>query len=185
MPGVKKKGRKKGVKKGAKKTKKKGASKVASKENDAAAGDAPAVLDDEDAAAIVEVPADGGEAAADDEVSKAWSEIVDEGGGASYYYNSITGESSWERPAYLDRFLGVDDEPPAGPTDMDMYNAWEMVEAGSTVYYYNPITNESSFVKPDPPTSVIELQEALENTHKAAETVYETDGTFNDLVSLT
>ena len=181
----KKKGRKKGVKKSVKKksgtvTKKKGASKEASKEDDAPAEDAAEVLDD--AAAM---PVDGRETAEDDEVSKAWSEIVDDDGGDSYYYNSITGESSWERPECLDRFLGVDDEPAAGPTEMEIYNAWEMVEAGSTVYYYNPITNESIFVKPDPPTSVVELQEALENSHKAVETVYETDGTFNDLVSLT
>ena len=31
-----------------------------------------------------------------------WSEVIDPGSGHPYYYNNITGESSWEKPANFD-----------------------------------------------------------------------------------
>jgi len=127
-----------------------------------------------------------------DEEAVAWTEVLDDAGGASYFYNTFTGESTWDRPAALDTLLALDgeaaeeeEEAPRELTELEVYEAWETVEAGSTVYYYNPVLNESSFEKPIPPASAVELEEALNDTHRAVTTVYETDGTFNDLVSLT
>jgi len=62
-----------------------------------------------------------------------WTEVGDEQGNL-YYYNEITGESSWEFPAVV---------PGSNPPDWQ-----ECVHEDGSVYYYNSVTQETSWERP-------------------------------------
>eukprot|EP00750_Incisomonas_marina_P009451 INCI16007.3.p1 GENE.INCI16007.3~~INCI16007.3.p1 ORF type:complete len:819 (+),score=185.80 INCI16007.3:269-2725(+) len=61
--------------------------------------------------------------------SKDWAKIKNKETGDVYYFNSATGETSWDKPAVLSWKIGV---TPDGQT-----------------YYYNKTTKQSTFDKPD------------------------------------
>eukprot|EP00966_Prymnesium_polylepis_P149948 3463848-Prymnesium_polylepis.1 len=64
---------------------------------------------------------------------EGWLVAVDETTGEKYYYNALTGDSSWERPA------------PPPPTDR-----WveEVDPRSGRTYYVNASTNERTWTKP-------------------------------------
>ena len=79
----------------------------------------------------------------------SWTEIYDEAYQKTYYYNSVTGETSWDVPA--------DYYPPATSSDATSAGAtssgdWVPVydEANQKYYYHNQATGETSW---DPPAN--------------------------------
>ena len=65
--------------------------------------------------------------------STDWQECYDDQGNL-YYYNAVTNETSWEKPA--DLLSG-------GATDWQ-----ECYDEQGNLYYYNAVTNETSWEKP-------------------------------------
>ncbi|KAH7476388.1 hypothetical protein KRP22_000228 [Phytophthora ramorum] len=61
----------------------------------------------------------------------AWIECTDESSGATYFYNQVTGETTWTKPSTA----------PAGQ--------WEVVQDNDDkAYYYNPVTGETVWSEP-------------------------------------
>jgi len=71
---------------------------------------------------------------------EGWSKMVDPNSGQPYYYNSNTGESSWEKPA----------APATAMEAMPAAGAWQQVmDPGSGQYYwYNSQTGQSQWTPP-------------------------------------
>lgn len=67
------------------------------------------------AAAVLPPPPPQPVVVADASTAEDWSEIKDPEGGPSYFYNAVTGESVWERPAAMAR-LPPPPPPPPPPT---------------------------------------------------------------------
>eukprot|EP00937_MAST-01D_sp_MAST-1D-sp2_P001969 g1969.t1 len=93
---------------------------------------------------------DGGEGGGEGGLPEGW-ELVDDGSGQRYYYNSSTGESSWEPPALP--LPSSAPAPTAAPALAVAESAraagWELVDDGSGQrYYYNSSTGESSWEPP-------------------------------------
>uniref|UniRef100_A0A8C2JSR5 WW domain-binding protein 4 n=1 Tax=Cyprinus carpio TaxID=7962 RepID=A0A8C2JSR5_CYPCA len=67
--------------------------------------------------------------------------------GLEYFYNTVTGESQWEKP---DGFVDESSSSAAGQTQDLSGGAWiEAVSPDGYMYYYNTETGESSWEKPD------------------------------------
>ncbi|XP_050969315.1 WW domain-binding protein 4 [Labeo rohita] len=69
------------------------------------------------------------------------------GDGLEYYYNTVTGESQWDKP---DGFVDESSPSAMGQTQEPSSGAWiEAVSPDGYTYYYNTETSESSWEKPD------------------------------------
>ena len=74
-----------------------------------------------------------------------WLETVDPSSGQVYYYNSVTNETSWERPGGAPAAAA----PVAANTETLLENWVETVDPTSgQPYYYNTVTHETSWEKP-------------------------------------
>lgn len=78
-----------------------------------------------------------------------WTEHEDPASGHRYYSNSVTGETSWTKPAEEEEEEEKKDHPVA-----DVVNAWERRTdpASGAFYYYNAATGESTWTPPPPIT---------------------------------
>lgn len=79
-----------------------------------------------------------------------WVAQLDDSSGATYYFNTATGESSWEKPeGWLDEAEAAETE--TGAEALVEENPWtEVLDEGSNqVYYFNTVTGESSWEKPE------------------------------------
>ena len=83
--------------------------------------------------------------------SLGWEMVTYEG--SSYWYNSITGESQWDKP---------EEVPNEGASELSLVvpqsvaqSGWEVVPYGDTSYWYNNITGESQWDQPEPDQSLV------------------------------
>jgi hypothetical protein len=104
----------------------------------AASADAAAAAEAATAAAVAaRAVAVAGAASSSAPVPSAWVQSSTDDG-TVYYYNSETGESSWERPAAMD-----------APVASQLAEGWaECNTDDGTIYYYNASSGESSWEKP-------------------------------------
>lgn len=93
----------------------------------------------------------------------SWRECFDDDSGYSYYYNSVTGISQWEKPSGLQEALKTTDENAKSGSDLGDQvdqvddpeiddsddpprsdNGWEAITNpdGGILYYYNYVTGE-------------------------------------------
>jgi WW domain/Ankyrin repeats (3 copies) len=98
----------------------------------------------------------------DNDLPDGWVETQDPSSGRIYYFNSLTQETSWERPMELEDDSGpadaavVDDngndngEQSPESSSEDVADGWSEVTDPNTgkIYYYNQLTQETSWEKP-------------------------------------
>lgn len=106
-------------------------------------------------------------------MSEEWVEQYDTDSNRAYYYNSVTGESSWDKPAELigtaaelttDQFNYSDSyAADSYQTNGTVPNKWkEHYDVGSNLYYYENIeTGETQW---DRPADYYATEEAVEET---------------------
>ena len=111
----------------------------------------------EDAPAAPAVPPAAATAAEDedsDEDEGEWTELADPDTGAKYWYNALTGETTWDEPAAVKRAAEAAAGAAAGAAgnDGDATTAGPWIEVvdddSGDVYYVNTETQESSWEKP-------------------------------------
>ncbi|ETL39944.1 hypothetical protein L916_08767 [Phytophthora nicotianae] len=73
-------------------------------------------------------------------MSSEWEEAFDEVSGRAYYFNRVTGETSWTLP-------GEDTAESRASTENEWQESFD--EASQTVYYYNIHTGETSWTLPE------------------------------------
>jgi hypothetical protein len=80
---------------------------------------------------------------------EGWSIEFDSVGNI-YYYNSTSGESTWELPRQEKINFDIIEEakPPTPESGLLLSNFEECVDANGNIYYYNKHTNESTWEKP-------------------------------------
>ena len=90
-----------------------------------------------------------------------WTEVLDEGSGQTYYFNSVTGESSWEKPEGFKSATEPESPSPAAPQDTfadapplapdDDPANWEeqFDESSQLPYYVNNVTEATQWEKPE------------------------------------
>ncbi|OEU13171.1 hypothetical protein FRACYDRAFT_155497, partial [Fragilariopsis cylindrus CCMP1102] len=71
-----------------------------------------------------------------------WEEVEDPSSGTVYYYNSETGESSWDRPT-----SAVDDNQDIPDPLPECWVETEDESSGK-MYYFNSLTGETSWDRP-------------------------------------
>jgi Ca2+-binding EF-hand superfamily protein len=84
------------------------------------------------------------------EKKPVWTEHTTDDG-STYYYNELTKESAWERPAEMDRGPPGPKAPPARPTPKpkEKKPVWtEHKTDDGGAYYYNELTKESAWERP-------------------------------------
>lgn len=78
-------------------------------------------------------------------------EVIESDDGSVYYYNSITGESSWTMPD-SSKMVSTDFSDTIGEIREDLFldENWEKVESkeDGSIYYYNKVTGESTWNHP-------------------------------------
>ena len=104
----------------------------------------------------------------------AWVEYYDDVNQASYFYNTITGDTSWNRPdgasniirgdelAATPLFEDIDEPPVIGDGDSPWLEYWD--ESAGARYWYNQLTHEASWVQP-PPMDTVEALPASVPLH--------------------
>ena len=124
-----------------------------------------------------------------------WTEIYDEGSGQYYFYNTVTGETSWENPNKSLIDSKSDSNPPA------LLPGWTQLfdEGSGTNYYYNeetgetrwdpPLAQEESKVSPPPGWTEVfdnDSQKTYYFNEQTGETSWEvpTDSSFNIAASV-
>jgi outer membrane protein assembly factor BamB len=80
--------------------------------------------------------------------AEGWQEMFDPNSNRTYYYNSSTGESSWDRP-YQETNDFIDlSESSYNIEDKSTSNWVEASADDGRLYYYNSATGETSWEKP-------------------------------------
>lgn len=76
-----------------------------------------------------------------------WVEVVDPTSGQTYYFNSKTNETSWERPSFTNTEQETTIEP---VVEANISNDWieTLDQSSGKSYYYNTKTGETSWEKP-------------------------------------
>mgnify|MGYP001288689727 CR=1 FL=1 len=84
---------------------------------------------------------------------EGWQEEHD--GEQAYYYNTVTGETSWDRPRSQaeggEAEAQADGVPQAAAEEGPLPAGWEEVADGDRMYYYNSQTGESLWERPKAP----------------------------------
>eukprot|EP00526_Cylindrotheca_closterium_P004161 CAMPEP_0113637722 /NCGR_PEP_ID=MMETSP0017_2-20120614/19755_1 /TAXON_ID=2856 /ORGANISM="Cylindrotheca closterium" /LENGTH=4255 /DNA_ID=CAMNT_0000548783 /DNA_START=113 /DNA_END=12880 /DNA_ORIENTATION=+ /assembly_acc=CAM_ASM_000147 len=144
--------------------------------DDADAGDADEADDDAEEEDQEDAVVDETPPTTEDELPADWIEAIDESSGQTYYYNTVTQETSWEKPSSSpleDESEAVEqeqEEEAAEATeehDADQSPADEWIEAvddstGQT-YYYNTVTQETSWEKPSSLITSNESEQEVED----------------------
>ncbi|KAG7381536.1 hypothetical protein PHYPSEUDO_005954 [Phytophthora pseudosyringae] len=81
-------------------------------------------------------------------MSSVWEEAYDESSGRAYYFNRLTGDTSWTLP-------GEEDTSEAGASS----SAWQQSfdEVSQTTYYYNVHTGEAAWALPEEAEEDVDL----------------------------
>lgn len=77
-----------------------------------------------------------------------WSEYTDEASGATYYYNTVTGETSWDNPFVQSEEPGAESSPVNEADPADVAENWMLVEDPGGNYYYNTVTQVTQWDMP-------------------------------------
>ncbi|KAG7393491.1 hypothetical protein PHYPSEUDO_007328 [Phytophthora pseudosyringae] len=90
------------------------------------------------------VESDSSAQATSDPTPSAWIECRDESSGATYYYNQVTAETSWSKPATTSSSAYVEPGPPLARASQ-----WqEMQDSNGRTYYYDLMTGETAWSNP-------------------------------------
>jgi len=73
----------------------------------------------------------------------SWEAVYDDNG-QTYYYNSSTGETSWDRPFDMPNL----DVTPSSSSNSLPLNWKEVTDENGSIYYYNEVTFETSWTFP-------------------------------------
>jgi hypothetical protein len=109
---------------------------------------------------------------------EAWEETADPGTGQTYWYNNVTGDTSWENPYNYDATQAVDSYPGSlvelKPKIGKLPPGWQNTEDPETgkPYWFNPGTNEVSWDRPELPPHSPRVH-ASDMTEEAAATMVE------------
>jgi WW domain len=88
-----------------------------------------------------------------------WSAFYDDDG-RLYYYNRVSGESSWDAPEH---YHPAPERPPADEGASS--SAWVAYEAeDGQIYYFNPETNETTWDKPEGFVEPVQAMDHVEST---------------------